>query len=119
MNLPWPVRQGKVKGKWVLTATFGFFLHLEDQTSYLSPKLNCALRLHPPLLPVQWPWKCPPVAPRLVLSGNANRGAGRGPPRGPIFLSVGSPRSRRDRGAALGRPEKQRLYWSDYLFILI
>lgn len=90
------------KGSGCSRAPLVFFLHLEDQTSYLSPKLNCALRLHPPLLPVQWPWKCPPVARRLVLSGNANRGAGRGPPRGPIFLTVGSPRSRRDGELPLG-----------------
>lgn len=37
-----------------------------------------------------WPWRFPPVPRRLRLSGNANRGAGRGAPRGAIFLSLGS-----------------------------
>lgn len=41
MDLSWPVRLGKVKGKWVLTGTFGFGG---------SPR---TLRLHPPLLSVQ------------------------------------------------------------------
>lgn len=41
--------RSKGKGTFLFFCVL-FFLHLEDQTSYLTRKLNTALRLHPPIL---------------------------------------------------------------------